>query len=182
MVNSLIKLLDIALFPAALMTVAKFFGIWLVTTIYKLPWGVQQAATEIILRPAVNSSDLITISTYSDLVMFLIMSLGMLWVLIQATYFHDTHISPQMLVKLTNNDLFGLIKSSYEIYHRAAIWTLFAWLAGVTIWVNVFSGKTELWVGVIALVANVVYTIFLLQDVYREINLSRRNFSTAQAF
>lgn len=163
------------------MVVAKFFGIWLVTTVYQLPWTVQQAASEVILRPIVSSSDLVTISTYSDLILYFVMCIGMSWVLLQATHFHDTHISPQLLMKLSSNNLFGLIKSSYEIYHQAAVWTLFIWLASITIWINVALGKTVPWMGAITVIANVVFTIVLLHDVHREIDLSKRTLGQKEA-
>lgn len=181
--QSLIKLVDAALLPAALMVVSKFIGLVATIAIFKLPWTIQQVSTDLLsVRPAVFMEDLTTASTYSDLIMYLIMAIAFSVVIVQATHFHDTHIHPRLLVRLSNNNLLGLVKSSYDIYHSASMWLVFIWLTAGVVWIDIVLNKTLLWVGILTIIANIVFTSLLLQDVYREISISRRNLGKHQAF
>ena len=76
----------------------------------------------------------------------------------------------------------GLVKSSFDIYHTATIWVIFIWICNIIIWINIGMGKTFMWIGIATLVANIVFTALLLQDVYREIEITKRNLGKQQAF
>lgn len=183
MSKSLINLIDLALLPAALMVVSKFLGLVLTINIFNLPWTLKEVPqTFFSIRPGLLSEDIITANSYSDLIMYLVLAIGFSFVLVQATHFHDSHIQPRLLMRLANNNLAGLVRSSFDIYHAAAIWTIFIWLANILIWINVVMGKTYTWIGVGSLIADVVFTVLLLQDVYKEIELSKRNLGKQEAF
>ncbi|MBL8014656.1 MAG: hypothetical protein JNK26_00500 [Candidatus Doudnabacteria bacterium] len=180
--NSLVKLVDIALIPAAIMVVGKALGLIFTAALFSIPWTVTQITEAFFnIRPVVSSTDILVISTYSDAFMLLCVSIGFSFVLVQATKFHDTHISPRLLVKLSNNNLMGLVKSSFDVYHTASIWLIFSWLALLSVGINIAAGKTEIWLGVIGLAVNSVLTAVLLQDVYSEIDLTRKNLGSKSA-
>ena len=182
MSKTLINLIDISLVPAALMVVGKLIGLLITINVFALPWTVQEIPGSFFsIRPALLPDDVIIASAYSDLIMYMLIAAGFTLVLLQATHFHETHIQPKLLVKLANNNLLGLVRSSFDIYHYAAIWTIFLWLTQILIWVDIASGKTYLWIGIGSLVANVIFTSLLLQDVYREIELSRRDLGSKEA-
>lgn len=180
--NSIIKLVDIALVPAGLMVISKLVGLILTLTVFSIPWSVQQLSETIFtVRPAVPTTEILTASTYSDAFLLICMGVGFSFVIIQATRFHETHISPRLLVQLSNHNLLGLIKSSFDIYHTAAIWLIFVWASLGTVWINIATGKTEVWLGILGLIINIVLTSVLLQDVYAEIDLTKRNIGDLEA-
>lgn len=182
MSKSLLKVLDLSLFPAALMVVGKFIGLIVVTRIFDIPFTLAQLSQGLIsARPEVPAEFVTTASTYSDLIMYVILAIGVVVVVVQATQFHDKHISPKLLLKLSNHNLMSLIKGSYEIYHSAAVWTLFIWVATVIVWINVLAGKTALWMGVVAITSSIIFCIALLQDVYSEIMHSKEDFGGKSA-
>lgn len=169
--------------PAALMVVGKVLGLLLTVNLFGLPWTVTQVqGTLNTIRPVVLASDLITANTYSDLAMFATLAIGFTFVLFQATHFHDTHISPRMLMRLSNHNLMGLMKSSFDIYHSASIWLIFLWVSFFVVVINTALGKTMLWVALATFVANAIFTTLLLQDVYKEIDLTRKTLGTQEAF
>ncbi len=182
MSHTLTKLIDIALIPAALLVIGKLVGLMLTINLFDLPWSLKELPGGILsVRPALMPDDVVTASSYSDLIMYLIIAIGFTFVLIQATHFHETHINPRLLIKLSSNNLTGLVKSSYDIYHTATIWLIFIWISCGIIWLNVLTGKTLSWVAIATLVANIIFTTILLQDVYREIETSKRNLGTKPA-
>jgi hypothetical protein len=162
MSKTLINLIDISLVPAALLVVGKLIGLFATIQIFQLPWTLQEIPGSFFsVSPAFLADDVIVASSYSDLIMYFLIAFGFSFVLIQATHFHDTHIKPRLLVKLVNNNLMGLVRSSFDIYHSATIWTIFLWMTQLLIWVNIAAGKTYLWIGLVTLAANVVLTAIL---------------------
>jgi hypothetical protein len=99
--------------------------------------------------------------------------LGFSVVLIQALFFHNSHVSPKSLTKLASNNLLSLVKSSFEIYHKGAVWSLFLWLSNLLILINVLTSKTQPWVFVVSLIVTIVLSLVLLNDAAEEIDLSR---------
>jgi hypothetical protein len=176
MTKSLIHFIDAALLPAALMVVGKFLGLLFTVRIFNLPIALTEVQGSIFsVRPEVLPENLVLISTYSDIAMYLVVAAGFSVVLLQATHFHDTHIKPSLLIKLSNYNLLGLVKSSFNIYHLAAIWLVALWLTSGLVMLNAAVGKTEGWVGITCVFASIIFTSILLQDVYKEIEIARRN-------
>jgi hypothetical protein len=175
MSKSLVKLVDYALLPAALLVASKFIGLFITTAIFDLSWGIENVPDSIFsVRPIFFAEDILIASTYSDLIMFIIMMIGFSFILIQAVIFHNSHISPQMLSKLAGYNLLGLVKNTFEVYHKAAIWTIFFWISNIVIFANVALRKTEAWVLIFSLLISVVLTVFLLRDVAQEIEISKK--------
>ncbi len=180
--KSLVKLVDISLLPASIMVLSKIAGLALTSFAFNLPIGLTQIPSVIFtVRPVVLPEDLQTLSTYSDIMMYVFLAISFSLVLVQAAHFHDTHINPSLLIKLSNRNLLGLVKSSFDIYHTATIWIIFLWLGFLAITINVLLDKTLAWVGIAALISNIVFTSILLQDVYHEIDTTRRNLGNQQA-
>jgi hypothetical protein len=182
MSSSLVKLVDLSLLPAALMVIGKLIGLIITVNIFSLPWTVTEIPNALLSnRPGFLPQDIVTASTYSDLIMYLVLAIGFSVIIVLATKFHETHIHPQLLARLSNNNLMGLVKSSFDIYHAASIWLVFIWISVGVIWVNVALGKTTGATGLLTLGTNIILTVILLQDVYQEIELSKKNLGQQNA-
>lgn len=174
MSKSLIKLIDYSLLPAALMVVSKFLGMVIVVNLFSIDWGIESIRSSLFsIRPVFFEDDLMIVSTYSDLFMYLVIAIGFSLVLAQSLFLQNTRVSPQMLVKLANYNLLGLVKTAFEIYHKSAIWAIFLWVATGVLAFNVVIGKTAPWLSFVALVFTVSLTVALLRDVAHEIEQSR---------
>lgn len=183
MSHNLVKLIDISLIPATLLVVGKIVGLAVAINIFQLPWTLVELPDSLLaVRPLLLSEDVTTASTYSDIIMYMCLAVGFSFILVQALFLHETHIKPTLLVRLSNNNLLGLVRSSFDIYHTAAIWLVFIWLCSLLVWINVLAQKTELWVGIVTVVANIIFTALVFQDVYREIEDSRHNLGKQIAF
>jgi hypothetical protein len=170
MSQSLIKLVDNALLPAALMVLGKFLGIVLAIQFFGISWSVKDYANSIFeVGALVRQEDIATVTSYSDLLMYALLAIFFSWNIFRAIYFHNTHVKPTLVVKLANHNLLSLVKDSYQIYHSAAVWLLFTWISNVLIIINAFMGKTYTWIAVAATLFSILLTALLLQDVQREI-------------
>jgi len=170
MSRSLIKLVDNSLLPAALMVIGKFVGVIVVIQLFNISTSIREYSNSLfsystILKP----EDVLTVTTYSDLIMYAVLAIGFSVNIFRAVYLHSSHIKPTLVSRLVNKNLFSLIQNSYEIYHSAAIWLVFVLVSNVLIIVNAINGSTYPWLAVVTVIASALLTTVLLQDVYREI-------------
>lgn len=170
MSKSLLKLLDNSIFPACVMILGKLVGVLIALWAFGIPYSLRDYFSAVYsLRFVVPSADIQTISSYSDLVMYIVVAACFSIVLVRAIFLHSTHVTPSLITKLANNDLLKLVQSSYEIYHSATIWLIFLIISNVLVLVNVFQSSSYAWIGVVCTFATIVLTAILLSDVYREI-------------
>ena len=116
-----------------------------------------------------NSQDYLFINSYSTLAMIVILGSGLLYILVKALYFHDTHISPRLTTKLFHHRLATLIQSSFELYSQGVIWLIYLYLiSAVSIILAVFD-YTYGWIPVVAVFLCGISTIVLIIDVEKEL-------------
>lgn len=170
MSKSLISLVDNSLLPAATMIVGKFLGVVFLVEIFNITWSVKEYSSSIFAYTStLHKEDLLFVTSYSDLVMYIFLAITFTWIVIRAVYFHNTHVKPELASKLVNKNMLDLVRNSYDIYHQAASWLFFTAITNAVILVNVFTGKTYIWIGIITTLYTILLTVLLLQDVYREI-------------
>lgn len=177
MSKSLIKLIDAALIPAAVMICGKVLGLWFANTVFSLDWTISTDANNFfsVKVEYATLAQQIVATSYSNLIMFIVVFIGFIIVLIRALFLHTSHISPKMLAKLATNNLLHLIGDSFEVYHRASVWLVIMWLAFLATIVNVIIGTAYTWVGLVTLMCTFISTIVLLRDVAKEIDIAKNN-------
>ncbi|MBN2015552.1 hypothetical protein JW766_01855 [Candidatus Dojkabacteria bacterium] len=177
MSKSLIKLIDSALLPAAVMIVGKVVGLIITNIIFNLDWGIATDPNNFfsvrIVYPTV--ADQITATSYSNLIMYLFVFTGFLFVLVQALYFHSSHITPHMIAKLATNNLLNLISDSFEIYYKASVWLVILWISFFALFINVLMERAYDWIGAVCFISSILATVMLLRDVSSEIQIAKRN-------
>lgn len=176
MSKSLIKLLDNALLPAALMVVSKFIGILLTIQLFNISWTVQETPNNVFaFQTILSSQDALLVTSYSDLFMFTVLAFGFTVHILRAVFLHKSHVSLDLLTRLAHKDLLNLLKSSYEIYHGASVWLLFMWVTSILVLSNVINNFVFSWIGPVVLLVSTLLTIVFLQDVYRELEYLRQH-------
>jgi len=175
MSNSLFKLIDYSLIPAALMVVGKLVGIFLIAGLFSIHIEVRTLANALFaFETLVAPDDLPLISSYSDLFAFALMAFGFAFILISALYFHESHMQISTLNKLAKFDMLSLIKGSFELYHSGFVWLIFLWLANLLILINVSLQRTYLWTFIVTSVFAMALTIIFLKDLLQEVQLARK--------
>lgn len=175
MSSSLVKLIDSAIFPAALLIISKVFGLYLGIAIFGLEWQMEFVNNSIFsVYPVVYESDLAILSSISDAVMILVMCIGFGWVVFRSIHLHETHIDPRTVAKLAKYNALGLVKSSYKIYHSASMWFVFTGIAVALSIYNAILGRTLWFVPLIGFFIFLTISIYLLRDIENEIELSKK--------
>src|SRR3989344_6508056 len=128
--KSIIKLIDEAIIPVLILIVAKMVSLFAVSLAFNLPFEIKAQGFLNILPVVIfkNIADYTVAENYSNLAMLIVASLGTLFVLVRAHFFHASHIHPKLHARLVRLNLESLIAPSYHLYHQAAIWLIFLWL------------------------------------------------------
>ncbi len=175
MKRSLLKLIEISILPAIVLMLAKFGGIYFAAALFNIDVSLDvQSGSLVFFKTLVNARDLILISSYSDLFMFLCVAIGMSIILVQALYLHESHISSITISRLAKYNLLNLIRSTYELYHGGIIWLAFLYVANIVILTNAMRGLTQPWTLIVASVFSLSYSIIFFKDLYSEIELSKK--------
>ena len=174
MKGSLLRLIEYSILPAVVVILSKLGGIYLAAALFGIATDTFSSNNGILFfQTVVKSSDLIILSSYSDLFMFLGVAAGMSVILVQALYLHDSHIQPEVLNKLAKWDMLNLIRGSFELYHSGVMWLVFLWLAGVLVLINFIKGITDIWTLTVVSIFVLAYSVIFFKDLFAEIQLAK---------
>src|SRR3990167_4500687 len=92
---SLLKLIDVAILPVILAIVFKLFGLIISPLVYDLNLTISfENILPVFSLSYPNTNVELAVRSFSHVLMSGILAIGLCWLLIQAHYFHSTHISP----------------------------------------------------------------------------------------
>ncbi len=167
--KTLINLIDYAIFPAVLIVASKIIGIVFLARYFDADYYVE--GTKLVFS---NSESFVSINSYSSLFMFAAVVGGLLWVVIKARVFHDTHITPVLSTHIANLELDELVHDTKTIYSQTFIWLSYAWLTTILLGVQSYITLSYLWVFISALLVSVIATTLIILDIEREINMGKK--------
>ena len=164
----ILRLIKEALLPAFLILGSKLLCIVIIVGLFSVSWQVE--STSFIPRLVFPDADYtIFINSYSNLGVFLVVLVGLVWVLTKAYHFHDTHVSPAFVLQLLSWNLSWLLTDSHEVYHKGVTWVSYLWLVALYIGIQTVMGVNYLWVLVFVLIASIMVTWYFIADVEREL-------------
>ncbi|MFC1622104.1 hypothetical protein ACFL13_01830 [Patescibacteria group bacterium] len=167
--KTLLKLIDQAILPAVILLCTRIVTIILLSYFFKI--SISISTSGFIFE---NPGDYILVNSYSLLAMVMLLSLGLLYVLIKAMFFHNTHITPFLTARLFSLKLSTFIQSSYEIYSQAFIWLMYIYLLTLLTWIFALFEHAHNYVFYISLLFSVVSTVFFIIDIEDELGLKSK--------
>ncbi|MBD3363416.1 hypothetical protein GF362_06890 [Candidatus Dojkabacteria bacterium] len=178
MSSSIIKLIDSAIIPAALIILGKVLGLYIIISLFGLEWQMNFENNALIgVYPVVFEKDLLLASSGSDLIMLLVVLSGLAFETIRGVYFHNTHVDPKIIVRLTKVNLLGLVKDSFQIYYKASMWFVFSVVGVIYVILNSIQGRTFFWVPISGTIILIILTVLLIRDIELEIEKGKENLS-----
>jgi len=174
MTKSLLYLIKLSIVPVIALIGGKIVGIIIAGSLLgvEVAWNYSNPLS--LLSPSVSSNDVISITTFANLFMYGCLAIGMSVVLIQSSFFHDSHIDINRVSKLADFNLIKLIKSSYDLYHWGFVWTIYLIIGTVLILLDTIVGKTAFVIFVITAVFSISTVMILVKDVYNEIEIAKQ--------
>lgn len=131
----LVKLIDQAILPAIVLLATRIISISLLSLYFEIPFELTSKGFVF-----EDKSQYIQINSFSLLIMTAVMALGLLFFLIKAYVFHETHITPKLTATIFSLRMQGLVQSSLDLYTKGAIWISYSYLmVMVTAALSVYS-------------------------------------------
>lgn len=175
--KTLVKLIDKAIFPAILIVAAKVTAVLFLSLIYSDKITIQTGGF-LKIFPAITHSSYqgyYFVNSWSNMVMFSLTVVGTSIILIKAHFFHQSHIKPSFHAKLARLKLSGLVVSTFTLYHQAAIWLAYLWIIISFLVIEAYFRSSSMMLAVVALLAGINATWFLISDVEHELEIWREH-------
>ncbi len=165
----LVRLIDQSITPAILLMAARIVSIILLSNSRGIPFnfdinGFTFSTTE----------DYVFLNSYSTLIMMGALVVGLIYVLLKAYVFHDSHISPRMTANLFAVRLSNLIQSSYDLYTQGSIWLSFMFFMVLSSGFMAAFGLLYFWVFYTSLALLLVMLVLFILDIENEIKLPKK--------
>lgn len=174
MSKSLVRLIDYSLLPFSLTILGKVFGLYFVLSLLGIDWGVGDFPGSFIsATPIVYGKDLVAVSTYSNLIMFvLVFSLFAIQVAITQLR-QQSLTNTQLLRRLLSLPKVNAFERGLIIYSRLYVWFAYIWLITVYIFIDTMIGRTQPWLMVVSLGLSILTSIVLIKNTTREYTVSK---------
>lgn len=166
--RTLVKLIDQAITPAILLVCSRIISVVLVSYFLGINLTIDGKGFSF-----PTAEDYIKVNSYSTFLMVLILTGGLLYILVKALIFHDTHISPQLTAKIFTVRLSSFIQSSYDIYSQGMVWLSYSYLLLVVVGIFTFSGLIYKWVFFANLIMTIITTVVMVFDIENEIYMKK---------
>ena len=165
----LLKLIDQAIVPAMLLIGIRLVSVVFFSRYLGIPFTFGPTGFSFS-----NPTDFVAINSYSLFAMIFVLIVGLLYILIKAYSFHDSHIKPSTTAKLFVWKIPFFIQSSFELYSQGAVWLSYAFLLMFTAAIMGVFRIIFPWVFVASLILCLIATVLFVLDVEREIVFDRK--------
>jgi len=176
MKNLPLKMLRSFIYPAGFMVLGKIVGMIFITNLNNYPFSLKNNLSETFSIQFTYASveQVQMVATISNLFMIIFVLAGCLFWLIKALFFHDSHESPRVIVKLSELNMISFISDTYSIYVPLFAWVLYVWLCVGLIGVDTYLDKSNLWLLIFSLIIGIVITGLSFYDVQREFQIKNK--------
>lgn len=164
--RTLIKLIDQAIVPAVVLLAVKVVSVVAISSFLKINFAVHRNGFVFS-----SKADYILVNSYSTLAMITVIAVGVLFVLIKAFYFHDSHISPLLTSRVFNLRLSTLIQNSFELYSQGTVWLSYLLLITIVSGILMAMGLIYSWIFYTGLIISVVGIVMLIVDIENEMEI-----------
>lgn len=165
MSKSLIRLVDEAILPAFLIVGSKILGLVFINNILSLRYYYYS----IFNFYYSTNFDAITVNTYSDLIVYIVMSIVIIGLLVRLIYFSDNKTDPTVILKLTKINKLGFIKTSIDLYHIIFVWIVFFFGLNIYVILRSLTGIDYWQISIFALVMFLTFFWILAKEIENDI-------------
>lgn len=164
----LLKLVDAAVLPALLLASVKITASLFALFFLKIPFSFNL----IFGFPTIafnDPSDFLKINNFSGWASLLFLSLILSLIILRAYFFNNSHISPNLTIRILDLNLGRLVDNSFNLFSQTIIWLSFLWLTSLAIFVSFFLQTASLGLAVTSFTLCLIFTFLLILNLEREI-------------
>lgn len=167
--DKLVRLIDYSLLPFSITILGKTIGLYLVFYFLDIDWGIGEFSNSIIsVTPIVYGSDLTTVSTFSNLFMFLMVFSGTASMLLLYGLRQRSLVNTRIMRLLMQVRFGGILQKSALLHTRIFVWMFYLWLISVYILFDALIGRTDAWLAIMAIFMSILLSANLAADVSKE--------------
>lgn len=179
MKNISLQLVKAAIYPAGILASSKILGIIIANKLFGYTLFITNNSSKYfsIQFRYDTTLQMQNVSTLSNALMLSTIFVGVFYYLIKAYFFHDTHQSPKLIVKLTSINLLDVFSDTMSIFINLFVWILYMWIVTGLITYSYLNGTNDIHILIVSITVSLVASFLALRDVQREIdenNLSKR--------
>jgi hypothetical protein len=163
----LIKLIDQSIMPAILLISTRVISIILYSKSKNINFGFDSSGFT--FR---NTADYTFVNSYSTLFMIAALTIGLVYILVKAYVFHESHITPKTTAEIFSLKLHGLIQSSFTLYTQGTIWLSYLFFIAMASGLMAYYGILFTWVFYISISICVIMSVLFILDVENEIKIT----------
>lgn len=164
----LVKLIDQAITPAIALLATRIVSVIAVSRYLDIPFDIDQNGFTF-----TRADHYILVNSYSTFFMMLMLTLALLFILIKAFVFHESHITPKLSAQLFSLKLSSFVQASFDLYSQGAIWLSYTYLLVTITGLMALFGLVYTWVFYVGLILGVISTLLLVLDVENELVLKK---------
>ncbi len=163
--RALVWLIDQAILPAVILVASKILSLIVLNRKFNLSWQLGTNGIVYSLK-----QDFVFANSYSSLFMYFSIMVGLFLVIIRASKWHSTHITPSLAAKLHEKKLDFLVSDNLSVYSKAAVWLSYSWLSTFLMFIQSYNHLLFSWIAYVALVVSFIVTVFVIVDLEKEFN------------
>lgn len=166
----LLKLIDQAIVPAIVLLTIRLGSVLIISMLFGLniTFGNNGFTFQ-------NHAEYLFTNTYSIFAMVLVLFIALFYTLVQSFVFHDTHIKPGLTAKLFTLKIATFIKGSFDLYSKATVWLLYAYLVTIVVGGMAYFNAIEVWVFYVTLALTIISSVLLVIDVDNELHINNND-------
>lgn len=168
------KLSDFPISPVVSIFIGKILGIIFASVVFSIQISsLGYASLFKLLYGTTQNNDIVTLSSYSDLFMFTVLSTGLVITLLIYTDRSKNNMSKKLVEDYFASPLEQTFNTARKLYGGSFIWLLILWITNIYILYNTLSGRTYLWIYLLVFSLSISLTTYFLLDLKKEMQLAK---------
>ena len=159
------KLLQIVIFPAALIVVSKLIGLYFVITYFNLEYFLDTKPEEIYSLQIyfANQTETVLANSVSNLFMLVAIATFTIYFLLKYRLSLLASYNPRTLVKLNNVNLLSWVNKKGNTFLKVFVWLTFLWLTSIITIADSLNNNTFIWIATLAFLVAITSTWVLIR-------------------
>ena len=159
------------LLPTVLIIGSKYVSVFIFNLVLFLDWRFAFSAYQVFTIPFIqykNQTDLIMVSSFSTLIMTMVLAVGYSLALYRFQYFHEKFITPKLAARLYSKKKEHLIFQEARAHNQITVWFALAWSTFLVTLLGYLGGTIVLFVVLVNLVIVLLLSSATIFDMHKK--------------